>query len=96
MLAHLPLTFRHWAGISPYTSSYDFSTDLWFCYPVAWASLLQLSDAPAVQLSPPRAPLLPKVRGQIAEFLNQGSLVRLSFLSLSTCVGLRYGYALPP
>jgi hypothetical protein len=38
----LPLTFRHWAGISPYTSSYDFSTDLWFCYPVAWAALLRL------------------------------------------------------
>ena len=36
-LAPLPLTFQHWAGISPYTSSYDFSRDLWFCYPVAWA-----------------------------------------------------------
>jgi hypothetical protein len=22
MLAHLPLTFRHWAGVSPYTSAY--------------------------------------------------------------------------
>ena len=41
-LAPLPLTFRHWAGISPYTSSYDFSRDLWFCYPVAWAALLRL------------------------------------------------------
>ena len=90
------LTFRHWAGISPYTSSYDFCTDLWFCYPVAWASLLRLQGAPAVQRSPPPAPLLPKVRGQIAEFLNQGSLVRLSLLSQSTCVGLRYGRSLPP
>jgi hypothetical protein len=42
----LPLTFRHWAGISPYTSSCDFSRDLWFCYPVAWASLVSLSAAP--------------------------------------------------
>ena len=25
MLAHLPLTFRHWAGVSPYTSSFDFA-----------------------------------------------------------------------
>ena len=41
-LAAVPLTFRHWAGISPYTSSYDFSRDLWFCYPVAWAALLRL------------------------------------------------------
>ena len=41
----LPLTFRHWAGISPYTSSYDFSRDLWCCYPVAWASLVPLARA---------------------------------------------------
>ena len=27
----------------------------------------------------------------IAEFLNKGSLVRLSLLDSSTCVGLRYG-----
>ena len=39
----------------------------------------------------PRAPLLPKVRGQLAEFLDQGSLVHLSLLSQPTCVGLRYG-----
>jgi hypothetical protein len=25
------LTFRHWAGVSPYTSSYDLSRDLCFC-----------------------------------------------------------------
>jgi hypothetical protein len=37
------------------------------------------------------APLLPKVRGQFAEFLNQGSLVRLGLLDQPTCVGLRYG-----
>ncbi len=38
------------------------------------------------------APLLPKVRGQFAEFLNQGSLVHLGFLNLPTCVGVRYGH----
>ena len=41
-LAPLPLTFQHWAGISPYTSPYGLSRDLWFCYPVAWAALLRL------------------------------------------------------
>ena len=25
MLAHLLLTFQHWAGVSPYTSSFDFA-----------------------------------------------------------------------
>ena len=38
------------------------------------------------------APLLPKLRGYFAEFLNQVSLKRLRILSLPTCVGLRYGH----
>jgi hypothetical protein len=37
------------------------------------------------------APLLPKLRGQFAEFLKHGSLARLSIFYPSTCVGLRYG-----
>jgi hypothetical protein len=45
-LAPLPLTFQHWAGISPYTSPIGFSRDLWFCYPVAWAWFVSLSAAP--------------------------------------------------
>jgi hypothetical protein len=44
--------------------------------------------------SPSRAALLPKVRAQFAEFLNQGSLVHLGLLSQPTCVGLRYGHPL--
>ena len=38
------------------------------------------------------APLLPKLRGHFAEFLNDASSVGLRILSSSTCVGLRYGY----
>ena len=38
-----------------------------------------------------RAPLLPKLRGQLAEFLNNLSPVGLRIFFLSTCVGLRYG-----
>ena len=37
-------------------------------------------------------PLLPKLRGHFAEFLNKGSPVRLRIFFSSTCVGLRYGY----
>ena len=37
------------------------------------------------------APLLPKLRGQVAEFLNHSSLARLGMLYLTTCVGLGYG-----
>src|SRR5687768_18603195 len=36
--------------------------------------------------------LLPKLRVQFAEFLNQSSLDRLGMLYLSTCVGLGYGH----
>ena len=39
-----------------------------------------------------RAPLLPKLRGQSVEFLNEGSLAHLRMLSPPTCVGLRYGH----
>ena len=39
-----------------------------------------------------RAPLLPKLRGHFAEFLNNASSVGLRILSSSTCVGLGYGY----
>ena len=40
------------------------------------------------------APLLPKLRGHFAEFLSQGYLTRLRFLTPPTCVGLRYGHQL--
>ena len=37
--------------------------------------------------------LLPKLRSQFAEFLNEGSPVHLSLLDLATCDGLRYGHS---
>ena len=38
-----------------------------------------------------QAPLIPKLRGHFAEFLNNISPDGLRILSSSTCVGLRYG-----
>ena len=76
------MTFRHRAGVSPYTSSFDLAETCVF----------------AKQLPEPihcgllsQAPLLPKLRGQFAEFLNNPSPDGLRILSSSTCVGLRYG-----
>ena len=81
-LSLLLLTFRHWAGVSPYTSSFDFAETCVFAKqlpgPIHCGSL-------------PGAPLIPKLRGQFAEFLNYPSPVGLRILFLSTCVGLRYG-----
>ncbi len=39
---------------------------------------------------PTEAPLLPKLRGHFAEFLNQSYLDRLRILYVPTCVGLGY------
>jgi hypothetical protein len=43
-------------------------------------------------LHPTGASLLPKLRDDFAEFLNEGYLAHLSILYLSTCVGSRYGH----
>ena len=40
----------------------------------------------------PEAHLLPKLRCQFAEFLDQSSLERLGILTPPTCVGLRYDH----
>ena len=83
MLAHLLLTFQHRAGVSPYTSSFDLAETCVFA-----------KQSPGLircgSLS--RAPLIPKLRGNFAEFLNNLSLAGLRILSSSTCVGLRYGH----
>ncbi len=45
---------------------------------------------------PTGAPLLPKLRGNFAEFLNEGYLDHLSILYLSTCVGFGTGTRVLP
>ena len=82
MLSHLLLTFRHRAGVSSYTSSFDLAESCVF--------VIQL-PGPILCGSVSRAPLLPKLRGQLAEFLNNPSPAGLRIFFLSTCVGLRYG-----
>ena len=85
-LSPLLLTFQHRAGVRPYTSSYEFAESCVFskqspppilCHPHLVAQV--------------RVPLLPKLRGHFAEFLQHRSLKRLGILYQSTCVGLEYG-----
>ena len=86
MLAHLLLTFRHRAGVRPYTSSCDFAEPCVFS-----------KQSPPPGLCPPpilaykRGLLLANLRRYFAEFLKCGSLKRLGILYQSTCVGLGYG-----
>ena len=82
-LAPFLLTFQHWAGVSPYTSSFDLAETCVFDKQL---------PGPIHCGSVSRAPLIPKLRGQFAEFLNNSSPVGLRILSSSTCVGLRYGH----
>ena len=56
-----PLTFRHWAGVSPYTSSYEFAET---CDFVNQSPEPFHCDPP--KLAPQRVPLLPKLRGHVA------------------------------
>ena len=78
-----PLTFQHRAGVSPYTSPFGFAETCVFA---------KQSPGPFHCGLFSEAPLLPKLRGQYAEFLNNPSPVGLRILSSSTCVGLRYGH----
>ncbi len=81
-LAPLPLTFRQWPGFTSYTSPFGLAES---CVFTKQSPGLGHCDPPK------RVPLLPKLRGHFAEFLNEVSLAHLRILSSPTCVGLRYG-----
>jgi hypothetical protein len=95
-LSALPLTFRHRAGVSPYTSPFGFAETCVFSKqsvgPLSCDPRRLRKQVP----TPARAPLLPKLRGYFAEFLRQSSLDRLGILFPSTSVGLRYGHLRSP
>ena len=61
-------------------------------FPLVSAALTRSTQQVGVTVG---APLLPKLRGHFAEFLNHDSLDRLSILYLTTCVGLGYGQCQP-
>ena len=90
-LAPLLLTFRHWAGVSPYTSAFALAETCVFAKQSPGPFHCDL-DQPIAQGASCEAPLLPKLRGNFAEFLNEGSPDRLGILYPPTCVGLRYGH----
>ena len=50
-----------------------------------------LSGSAREEFHPTGAPLIPKLRGNFAEFLNEGYLDHLSILYLPTCVGFGTG-----
>ena len=89
-LAPHHLTFRHRAGVTPYTSTFVF----------AECCVFDKQSQPPIFCNPfvlrcshhtTRAHLLPKLRCQFAEFLLLSSLKRLRIFISPTSVGLRYG-----
>ncbi len=61
-LSPLPLTFRHWAGVSPYTSSCDFAQTCVFGKQSAGPFLCGLLRLQLISLHLSEAILLPKLR----------------------------------
>ena len=85
-LAPLLLTFRHRAGVRPYTSSSEFAEPCVFAKQSPPPGLCPLYPVARI-----KGLLIPKLRRQIAEFLQHSSLKRLGMLYQSTCVGFGYG-----
>src|SRR3954447_4432465 len=77
VLAHLPLTFQHWAGISPYTYTSVFAETYGFVNQSPGPFHCDPLLLPWLAGAQTRVPLLPKLRGHFAEFLNEGSPVHL-------------------
>ena len=88
-LSPLLLTFRHRAGVRPYTSSYDFAEP---CVFNKQSPPPGLCPQPILAYRP--GLLLANLRRYFAEFLQHSSLKRLGILYLSTCVGLGYDLAM--
>ena len=88
----LPLSVWHWTGVSPYTSARALAETCVFGKQSPQPFHCGRQKLRRLAPSPPAALLIPKLRSEFAEFLNEGSLARLRILSLPTCVGLRYGH----
>ncbi len=82
------MTFRHRAGVRPHTSPCGFAGPCVFS-----KQSLPPGLCPPPTVARRRGPLLPRLRGQFAEFLQHRSPKRLGMLYQSTCVGFGYGLA---
>ncbi len=79
----LLLTFRHWAGVSPYTSAFALAETCDFDKQSPGPAHCGPRLLPGRARSQPGAILLPKLRIEFAEFLNEGSPVRLMVLTIT-------------
>ena len=85
------MTFRHRAGVRPYTSPCGFAESCVFGKQSLGPFRCGRRGLGERVPPPAAAPLLPKLRGHCAEFLHHGSPDRLGMLYPSTCVGFGTG-----
>ena len=77
----LPLTFQHWAGVSPYTSPYGLAETYVFGKQSPGPAPCGHSALQRRTLTRSVALLIPKLRSYFAEFLNEGYLDHLRVLT---------------
>ena len=87
-LRHGPpnLTFQHWSGLTPYTSSYELAGSCVFDKQSVEVRLLQ----PKI-LADLGRPYCELTATDLPSSLTRSHPFTLAYLRLSTCVGLRYG-----
>jgi hypothetical protein len=83
VLAHLSLTFQHWAGISPYTSAFALAETYVFVKQSLGPILCRLIEI--------RHPLSQSYGVRLPSSLARVLSITLGLLPLPTRVGLRYG-----
>ena len=77
----LPLTFQHWAGVSPYTSPYGLAETCVFGKQSPGPAPCGPRPLHVQDVSPPGALFIPKLQSYFAEFLNKGYLDHLRVLT---------------
>ena len=91
-LSPLPLTFRHRAGVTPYTSAFALAGS---CVFVKQSPGPAHCDPPKL-LHPEGCPLSLSYGTNLPSSLTRGLPSTLGCLPPATCVGLRYGRLQPP
>src|SRR3989339_1228902 len=83
------LTFQHWSGLTPYTSSYELAESCVFDKQSLEIRLLQ----PNI-LADLGRPYCELTATDLPSSLTRFHPFTLAYLRLSTCVGLRYGFSI--
>ena len=94
-LSLFALTYRHWAGVSPYTSAFALARTCVFDKQSLRPILCGLKTLSTRSLICLRLPLFRSYGVNLPSSLRMVFSFTLGLLPLSTCVGFRYGHNIP-